>query len=113
LLAPYGDCQAVQNGKEAVEAFRVAKAAGSGYDLICLDIEMPEMNGQATLKHIRALEQTYGVLRDKHVKVIMTTALDDVDNVMAAYKGSCDAYLVKPFNPDRLVDQLRKLSLIG
>lgn len=113
LLSVYGDCHFVNNGKQAVEAFRSAKAAKCGYNLVCLDILMPEMDGQAALRQIRALEQTFGVLANEQVKVIMTTALDDVQNVMAAYQGSCDAYLVKPFDPDKLVEHLRRIELIG
>jgi two-component system chemotaxis response regulator CheY len=113
LLSSYGDCHAVENGKEAVDAFRSAKAAKNGYNLVCLDIVMPEMDGQTALKQIRTLEQNYAVPANDQVKVIMTTALDDVQHVMAAYQGSCDAYLIKPFDPDKLLEHLKRLKLIG
>ena len=48
ILAPYGDCDVAMNGKEGMKAFKMALNAGKPYNLICLDIMMPEMDGQCT-----------------------------------------------------------------
>ena len=76
LLKPYGTSDIAANGKEAVEAVRAALKARKYYDLICLDIMMPEMDGQTALKEIRDLEVASGILITDCAKVIMTTALD-------------------------------------
>jgi len=112
LLKPYGTADIVANGKEAVEAVRAALKARKYYDLICLDIMMPEMDGQTALKEIRDLEVASGILITDCAKVIMTTALDDKGNVMTAFREQCDAYLVKPIEKAKLVENLKKLSLI-
>jgi two-component system chemotaxis response regulator CheY len=78
FLARYGECHAVVNGQEAVDAFRIAQQTGNNYDLICIDIMMPEMDGQTALKHIRKLEESEGTLSSSGAKVIMITALDDL-----------------------------------
>jgi PleD family two-component response regulator len=50
VLSIYGECHIAVNGREAVAAFRVAQERGKMYDLICMDIMMPEMDGQTALK---------------------------------------------------------------
>ena len=62
FLSRYGECHIAVNGKEAVAAFRAARESGQWYDLICMDIMMPEMDGQTAVKEIRALEEAGGTL---------------------------------------------------
>lgn len=112
FLKMYGTLHIAVNGKEAVEAVRVALESGEPYHLICLDIMMPEMDGQAALKHIRDLEEARGIMMSDGAKIIMTTALDDVKNAMSAFHNLCDAYLVKPIDRAKLLEALRKLGLI-
>ena len=112
LLNSYGLSHIAVNGKEAVEAVRQALAAKAPYDLICLDIMMPELDGQGALTQIRELEKANGIQDGDGAKIVMTTALDDVKNVGVAYKHLCDAYLTKPINTDRLFAELRKMGLI-
>ena len=112
ILKSYGTCDLAENGKQGVAAATAALDAGEPYDLICLDIMMPEMDGQEALRLIREHEKTYGILSPNGSTVIMTTALDDIKNVGAAYKGLCDAYQTKPINKASLLEELRKLKLI-
>jgi len=112
ILKPFGPAQSAMNGKEAVEAVRAALESGEPFDLVCLDIMMPEMDGQQALKEIRALEEAQGDLASNGAKIIMTTALSDPKNVVAAFSGLADAYLVKPIDKARLLEELRKLKLI-
>jgi len=96
LLSRYGECHIAVNGREAVDAFRQAQEGGQPYDLICMDIMMPEMDGQSAVGEIRACEEARGTLSTQGVKIIMTTALDDVKNVVESFKLLCDAYVFKP-----------------
>jgi two-component system chemotaxis response regulator CheY len=111
LLAPYGQCHVAVNGTEAVSAYRIALDAGQPYDLICLDIMMPEMDGHAALKEVRALEELKGIDSTHASKIIMTTALDDIKNVAAAYQALCDGYLVKPVDKAKLLGLLDELKV--
>ena len=112
LLQGYGECHVAVNGKEAVQAFQAAMECDQSYNLICLDIMMPEMDGQEALKQIRAMEEAKGILSSHGVKIVMTTALCDSKNLFAAYANLCDGYLVKPIDKVKLLDHLRKLELI-
>ncbi len=113
LLGHYGECDIAVDGNEAVDAFRMALDEGQPYDLICMDIMMPNLDGQAALKEIRALEVERKVPAAGEVKVVMTTALDDPKNVMESlYKGGASAYIVKPIDKKKLIDEVRKLGLL-
>jgi two-component system, chemotaxis family, chemotaxis protein CheY len=111
ILREYGASHVAVDGKEAVEAVRIALQADEPYDLICLDIMMPEMDGQQALKEIRALEKSKPSMR-KEAKIVMTTALTDMKNVYTALSSMCDAYLTKPVHKAKLVQELRKLDLV-
>ena len=112
FLSRYGECDVAINGKEAVEAFRESQRAGTKYDLICMDIMMAEMDGQAAVREIRALEEAKGTLSTNGAKIIMVTALDDVKNVVKSFKLLCDAYLFKPVDTAQLLGHLKTLTLI-
>ncbi len=113
LLSDHSECHIAVNGKEAVAAFQVARESGQPYDLVCLDIMMPEMDGQQALKQIRQLEEKAGTLSTEGAKVIMTTALSDMQNVKNAYHGLCDGYLVKPIVKEKFLEEIRKLGLLN
>ena len=113
ILSEYGECDIAVDGKEAVEAFRMALDAKIPYDLICMDIMMPHMNGQEALLQIRRIEADFGVRDIDAVKVIMTTAVDDKKHVTEAfYQGGAASYFVKPINKKKFLGELKILGLI-
>jgi len=111
-LSKFGDCFVAVNGYEAVETFREELENKEPYDLICLDIMTPAMNGQKALKEIRQVEAEHGIKELDCVKVIMTTSLDDSKNIMSAFKTGCEAYIVKPVEKDKLLKEIMNLGLI-
>ncbi len=113
LMERYGDCHVAENGREALQAATTALDAGQPYDLICLDIMMPEMDGQAALRGIRAAEEARHISRDRGAKVVMSTALGHEASVTRAIQGQCDGYLVKPFDMSQLVTMMRQWQLIA
>lgn len=113
VLELYGICRIADNGSEAVDAFKAAHAAGEPYNLVCLDIMMPVMDGREALRRIRQLEEGLGILPGDGCKVLMTTALGDPANVMGAFCDQCDGYLVKPIDPIRLIIAIKRLGLLA
>jgi len=113
ILGPYGEVDIAVNGVEALQAFTASLNDANPYDLICMDIMMPEMDGQTALKKIRAMEKDRGIPPAKEVKIIMTTALDDPKNVVEAYyKGGATSYVPKPIDKHMLLHLLKNLGII-
>ena len=96
FLSKYGECDVTVDGMEAVDAFLLALEEEEPYDLVCLDIMMPVMDGYQALMGIRNLEKERHIPEEKAVKVIMTTALNDEKNVKMAFELGCTIYSGKP-----------------
>lgn len=113
MLSPYGQCDVAVNGLEAVQAFEMAMNEKKPYDLICLDIMMPEMDGKEALKIIREKEKELNIFPKDETKIIMVTALDTAHEVIEAYyKGGCTSYLVKPIERNKIVKAVTELGLV-
>jgi len=113
LLSEYGVCHVAVNGQEALNAVERGLVENDPYELICLDIMMPVMDGQQALQKIRKLEEEHGIGGLDTAKVIMVTAADDSKNIMRAFRqGQCEAYLTKPLDREKLITHIRDLGLI-
>ena len=110
-LDPHGECDVAVNGVEAISAVKHALEGGASYDLICLDIMMPGISGLETLKSIRDLEKEFDPAENHHAKVIMTTALEDSENIRLAFEASADEYIVKPIVKKKFLVKLQGLGL--
>jgi two-component system chemotaxis response regulator CheY len=112
FLSRYGECHIAVNGREAVEAVRSALERGERYDLICMDIMMPEMDGREAVRRARALEVEHGILSSSGAKIIMTTAVEDMKEVIRCFQELCDAYLMKPIDLAQLLSHMRSYQLV-
>jgi len=111
-LAAYGECSVAINGVEAVNAARIAIEENQPYDLICLDIMMPVMDGMQALTKIRKIEKEHGIEGLDATKVIMTTAKNLSSDIIEAFKAGCESYLVKPIKKQNLMAELEKMNLL-
>lgn len=112
FLSQYGECDVTVDGMEAVDAFLMALEDEEPYDLVCLDIMMPVMDGYQALMGIRNLEKQKDIPKENEVKVIMTTALNEEQNVKMAFDLGCTIYSGKPIDQTRFEQALKKLNLI-
>lgn len=112
MLSEYADCDIVVNGLEVIEAFTMAHEQKRPYDLLCLDIMMPLMDGCEALIQIRKMESVMKIEPDDRVKVIMITAVDRPNEILQSYNGECSAYMIKPVNKKALIKQIRDIGLL-
>lgn len=113
LLKQQFDVEIAVDGEEAVTAFKMAHQTKQLFDLICMDIMMPKMDGREALRQIRRIEKELGVPANLEVKIIMVTALDDPKTVFDSfYQDGATAYLVKPVSKQKIARELRSLGLI-
>ena len=109
FLSSYGTCDVAVDGMEALDAFMEAVKQKEPYDLLCLDIMMPRVDGLKVLKAIRVLEKQHNL---KHACIMMMTALADVEYVDQALELGCDAYAAKPIDTEKVESVMRNLKLI-
>jgi signal transduction histidine kinase len=92
------------NGKEAVEKFQ-----NGDYDLIFMDVHMPEMDGVEACKKIRELEKKSG--RIKKIPIIAMTANTSEDERKKYLEAGMDGYVAKPFKQKELVEIFKKFTV--
>lgn len=113
FMSQFGDCDVTVDGMEAIEVFLMSLEEGQYYDLVCLDIMMPEVDGLKALKTMRKLEEERNIPESNRAKVIMTTALNSTEEVFDSFGSGSEAYAVKPIDTEKLTDVMRKLGLLG
>jgi two-component system chemotaxis response regulator CheY len=104
-LSRFGAVDSAVNGKEALFAVTRSFELKSPYDLICLDIILPELNGEETLDGIRQLEKKFLVNPGRRIKVFMVTIVDGAP-VIERNSLKYEAYLIKPVNLNELHEKL-------
>jgi two-component system chemotaxis response regulator CheY len=113
LLEGLAECDGASDGNEAVAKFSQALEGGTPYDLILMDIIMPDMNGHETAKAIRAIEMERGFDVGKRVKIVMLTSLNSPQDAMEAFcSAQSAAYIVKPISKEKLLGIISKLGLL-
>lgn len=110
FMEAYGDCDITVDGMEGLDAFLMALNEGEPYDLVCVDIMMPKVDGVKVLQVIRDLERQKNIPEEKRSKIIMTTALNDVELVHSLFEYGCEAYATKPIDIKKLEKVMEKFG---
>lgn len=111
-LAGIAECDTAANGREALDKYS-ASFSVKPYDLIFLDILMPEMDGHEVAKTIRRMELERGITPDKGINIIVMSSLNTPQDIVKSYiSAQSAAHLVKPLKVDKLKKTLRQLGLI-
>jgi HD-like signal output (HDOD) protein len=111
LLSQYAECHEAKNGLEALSIYRKGWEDWAPFDLLTLDISMPEMDGKKVLQTIRALENEKKVPKDKRVKILMSSSQKDRETILACVQMGCDDYISKPFDREIILKKLHKLGI--
>lgn len=112
FLSNYGECDVTKDGIEAIEAFIMALDLDKPYDLVCLDVMMPKVDGIKVLKAIRDLENIREIESENRVKIIVTTALANIDFINSSLQTGLEAYMEKPIDLDAFEDIMKKMKLL-
>jgi CheY-like chemotaxis protein len=95
-MAPDIDLKVISDGRKAVEFFEETANSVLDLGLVLLDLNLPGLSGLKVLSQIRKSPHI------SHVPVVVFSASNQPSDISASYAGGCNAYLVKPGDPDRL-----------
>lgn len=110
LLTPFSDPDIVDNGEKAVEAFLEAHKNKEPYDIIFLDIMMPEKDGHEVLRDIREWESKNLSYGRGEAKIVMVSALDSKDHILSSFKEGCEYFLVKPVSRSKVFNIMSEMG---
>lgn len=113
LFSQYGDCDTAPNGEIACKLFEAAHKENIPYDIITMDIDMPDVKGDQIVNRMRKWEKDHSVYKThgKEASIIMVTALSMKDNIMSSFKSGCEAYIVKPITKDKVEKLIEDVKL--
>lgn len=112
FLKAYAEITEAADGDEAMRLYEQAEAEGRPFELIFLDNVMPGKQGPEVLEAIRAHEQKDPAKKAKPVPVIMVTGTASPQQVDRLQRLGISYYLLKPFEEEKLLRELRRLNLI-
>jgi two-component system chemotaxis response regulator CheY len=113
FLVDHAEVVTACNGREGAGIFARAYEEKNPFDLVLLDIVMPEMDGRMALKLMRLVEKTLPAAQGQRGVIIMTTALESAEDVQdSLWQGDCTDYLVKPVARADLMAMLRRYELV-
>jgi PAS domain S-box-containing protein len=95
------------NGAEALESWLAAKSAGTPYDLVLMDVQMPELDGIETAKRIREYEAGEA---GRRTPILALTANTLVEDRYACFEAGMDGFLIKPLDREKLAEALAGLT---
>ncbi len=111
-LEKYASVDRAENGADAVRMATEAMDSETPYNLICMDLNMPEMTGHEALRLIRYQEEHKGTaFRSKAFMITSSSSPDDM--MEALLSGDCDDYLTKPVLLKTFAELLNKHGFCG
>ncbi len=115
FLAQYALIDVAVSGEEAVDIFRrtMDGTIDWRYDLICMDIVMPQLNGLEATRRIRELEKENNVDCINETTIIMVSGMNDPRTVIKSlYRNGANAFITKPIDLKKLQKELKIYKLI-
>lgn len=109
IMSPLGRVVATGEGKAAIEIYRTALEESAPFDLMILDVSMPDLDGRHVLSAIRNLERSRKIPRT--TRIVITSARMNKSVIQECIDLGCDDYITKPVHENRLLKRLQKLGL--
>ena len=112
IASKMGECEGAEGGQEALSAFKKAWEDWRPFNLIFLDVLMPDLDGREVLLKIREIEKEKKVSEQHQVRVIMVTGVSEEETVMDCLRNGCDEFIVKPIDILLILEKMKKLGLM-
>ena len=109
LLEPLGNVEVVGDGGEAVELTEFCIDENTPFELICLDVHMPTMDGYETLRKIREIEERKGMTADEKALIVMISV--DAASSEDEFGDMYQAYMTKPVSKQDLFKVLTDIGV--
>ncbi|MBX7144380.1 MAG: response regulator [Oligoflexia bacterium] len=112
VLKPYGTVVASDTSEDGFELFMTALEAGEPFDVICLDVGLPGLDGIELLDEIRNIEEEKGIIGEAGSKIFVISGACDLNTFADASEAGCTTFLCKPINTQKLLSELRRFKLV-
>ncbi|MBX7138665.1 MAG: response regulator [Oligoflexia bacterium] len=113
MLSPWGEVETAGQGEEAFNKFCDAYSGAAPFDILFLDLGLPEVDGYQALRAIREYEQGFGKFGSDQTKVVVLTGSKQPHDLFKAESFGCVAYLTKPLDRTRLLEELERLGFFS
>jgi DNA-binding response OmpR family regulator len=110
ILPEYINTETAEDAGSAIEAYHKALDKNEPFDLVLLDIRMPDTPGIDVVVYIRENERKENFQADKQIKIIMISSFSDEDIKIASSVSGADDYIVKPITRDVLIEKINDLG---
>ena len=112
IVSKLGECEAAAGGQNALSAFKKAWEEWRPFNLIFLDVLMPEMDGRQVLHKIREIEKDKKISDQHQARIIMVTGVSEEETDMDCVKNGCDEFIVKPIDIQLVFGKIKKLGFM-
>ncbi len=112
VLGTFGICDIAVDGREAINAFRENLQKKKPYNLVILDINLPEVSGMEVLQAIRSLESDQGIAGLDRSKIAVVSSVSEETNIRKSFKDQADAYIIKPITKKKVKEELARLRIV-
>lgn len=111
MLGNYGTCQSAGTGKAALTAFADALRKNEPFDVITIDLQLPDINGLQLMLKMQELERRIEDESFKPAIKLIISAHSKKELIISCVQRGCDGYIIKPFNRDTILGKIRKCGL--
>jgi len=109
IFCKKGGCDWAEDGEKGLDMIKSAFKQGQPYDLIVLEIVLPEVSGYTIIKEVRNLELNMNISPIDEVKIIVLTYRSDEPTLLQAFRNGATGWVSKPIDPTALEAKINKL----
>ena len=96
---------------EGIDLFVDKMIAFDPFDVVLIDINLPDLNGVHTLHLLRRFELVKGIMDKRKAKIIMMTGTADEQNVKSSLANGCDQFLIKPVSKEKVEAKFKAVGI--